>query len=68
MCLEAEISMCDHNGYYTPASRYDRYRRELRFVLVCDDCEAVLDELTRLSYTPVFNPFFDDDPSQCQTP
>jgi hypothetical protein len=49
--------MCNHLGYHTPTSRYDRYRKELRFILVCDQCGAILDEVTKVTYAPQFSPF-----------
>ena len=52
--------MCNHSGYHTPTSRYDRYRRELRFILICDECGAGLDEVTKVPYEPQFAPFADD--------
>jgi hypothetical protein len=54
--------MCKHLGYYTPTSRYDRYRRELRFILICDDCGTGLDEVTKVPYEPQFAPFDDNCP------
>jgi hypothetical protein len=48
--------MCNHSGYHTPTSRYDGYRRELRFILVCDECGAGLGEFTKVPYEPQFAP------------
>ena len=52
--------MCNHSGYYTPTTRYDRYRRELRFFLVCDGCGTSVDEVTKVPYEPQFAPLDDD--------
>jgi hypothetical protein len=44
--------MCEHLGFHTPVSRYDRHEELLRFVAVCDDCGAWLRELFSQSYLP----------------
>jgi hypothetical protein len=44
--------MCDHAGFHTPESRYDRHAELLRAYEVCDDCGESLRELWSQAYLP----------------
>jgi hypothetical protein len=46
--------MCQHQGFHTPTTRYDRGAALLRFVCVCDDCGQMVRELHSLPYRPSF--------------
>ncbi len=45
--------VCDHTGTHSGASRYLHESGQLRLVLVCDQCGAECNELTRFDYRPV---------------
>jgi hypothetical protein len=47
---------CEHEGFHTITSSYDRGRRMLTYFRVCDECGARLAEVGRLSYEPRFRP------------
>lgn len=44
--------MCEHADYHTGSSRYDRVAGILRFVLVCDQCGAVTQQVDEQPYRP----------------
>ena len=46
---------CQHNGYHSGQGRYNHESSQLRYVVVCDDCESELSEIARESYRPQFN-------------
>ena len=47
---------CEHVGYHSGQGRYDRSAARLRYVIVCDACEAEVRELDAEEYTPQFTP------------
>ena len=51
---------CTHTGYHSGQGRYNRDSESLRYVIVCDDCEAELDEVATEAYRPQFNPHGND--------
>jgi|SRR5271165_4370270 len=44
--------ICDHRSLQSGQARYVRETRELRLVLVCDQCGAEQTELERINYAP----------------
>jgi len=46
------IHQCSHSG----ASRYSHQRAQMRYVIVCDSCDAELRELATVNYEPRFEP------------
>ena len=47
---------CDHVGFHSGRGSYDPLTQQLRYVIVCDACEAEVRELERLEYHPRFAP------------
>jgi hypothetical protein len=47
---------CEHAGFHTGQGRYDRTAERLRYVIVCDECEAEIRELEAEEYRPRFAP------------
>ena len=47
---------CSHEGFHTGQGRYEQQTGQLRYVVVCDQCEAELREVHRESYVPQFDP------------
>ena len=47
---------CSHVGFHTAQGRYDQSAERLRYVIVCDDCDAVVRELESEDYRPRFSP------------
>lgn len=47
---------CEHVGFHTGRGRYDQAAERLRYVVVCDDCEAEVRELETQEYRPQFTP------------
>jgi hypothetical protein len=47
---------CEHVGFHTGRGRYDQAAERLRYVVVCDDCEAEVRELETEEYRPQFTP------------
>ncbi len=43
---------CEHSGAQSGATVYVRRAGRLRLVLVCDQCGAIVSELSTLSYEP----------------
>jgi hypothetical protein len=48
--------MCDHAGYFTGTTRYDRRKKVMRYVVTCDGCGAVMREIETEPYHPQFDP------------
>lgn len=44
--------MCQHTGFSSPETRYDRDAQLLRFFEVCDECGHTLRELFSQHYVP----------------
>ncbi len=47
---------CQHEGYRTISSSFDRERGLLVYLWSCERCGARLDEASRHSYRPNFDP------------
>ena len=47
---------CDHVGFHSGRGSYDQLTGQIRYVIVCDACEAEVRELERLEYRPAFTP------------
>jgi len=47
---------CEHVGFHTGQGRYDHTAERMRYVMVCDECEAEVRELDVLEYRPRFAP------------
>ena len=47
---------CEHVGFHTGQGRYDQTAERLRYVIVCDACEAEVRELDEQAYRPQFAP------------
>jgi hypothetical protein len=45
---------CDHVGFHSGRGSYDQLTEQLRYVLICDACEAEVRELEREKYRPRF--------------
>lgn len=43
---------CDHTGSHSGEGRYSRMTSQLRYVIVCDACQAELRELAAVDYRP----------------
>ena len=50
------MERCDHVGFHSGRGSYDELNEQLRYVIVCDACEAEVRELERLEYRPAFTP------------
>jgi hypothetical protein len=47
---------CSHEGFHTGQGRYEQQTAQLRYVVVCDQCQAELREVHREDYAPRFDP------------
>ena len=47
---------CDHVGFHSGRGHYDPVAEQLRYVIVCDTCDAEVREVERLEYRPRFTP------------
>jgi hypothetical protein len=47
---------CLHQQCHSGASRYSHERAQMRYVIVCDACNAELRELGAVDYQPRFQP------------
>ena len=45
---------CSHDGFHSGGSRLSHELGLLRYVIVCDDCLAVLREVATVDYRPRF--------------
>ena len=48
--------MCEHAGYFTGTTRYDRRKKVMRYVVTCDGCGDVMREIESEPYRPQFDP------------
>jgi hypothetical protein len=46
------MSVCDHAGFHSGQGRYTPETAQLRYVLVCDDCDSELCVLESVDYRP----------------
>ena len=51
---------CEHDGYHTGQGRYSHETGRLHYVVVCDDCQAELREVSVVEYRPVYDPHGND--------
>jgi hypothetical protein len=51
---------CTHGGFHSGQGRYDHGTGMLRYVVVCDDCEAEIAQIRVESYRPSFDPLGND--------
>jgi hypothetical protein len=49
-------SHCTHEGFHSGQGRYCQETGRLRYVVVCDACQAELRELHVLEYHPAYDP------------
>ena len=47
---------CDHVGFHSGRGSYDQLTEQLRYVIICDACQAELRELETQVYRPAFTP------------
>ncbi len=47
---------CDHVGFHSGRGSYDQLTEQLRYVIICDACDAEVRELERQEYRPQFTP------------
>ena len=47
---------CEHVGFHSGRGLYDVSAERLRYVIVCDACQAELRELESQEYRPQFTP------------
>ena len=47
---------CDHVGFHSGQGRYDPAEERIRYVIVCDACDAEMRELDTADYRPQFAP------------
>lgn len=47
---------CPHAGFHTGRARYRRSTTRLHYVVVCDDCDAELRQVSEIEYVPTFAP------------
>ena len=47
---------CDHVGFHSGRVSYDPLTEQLRYVIICDACEAEVRELETQEYRPAFTP------------
>ena len=50
------MERCEHVGFHTGQGRYDQTAECMRYVIVCDACEAEVRELETQEYRPQFTP------------
>jgi hypothetical protein len=51
---------CNHDGYQSGQGRYDAAEQKLRYVIVCDACDAELREVLVQPYVPGYDPHGND--------
>ena len=56
----APTNHCKHDGLQSGQGRYDRTTQQLRYVIVCDTCDAPLREVLVQPYVPEFDPHGND--------
>jgi hypothetical protein len=51
---------CKHDGFHTGQGRYSPDSGQIRYVMICDECQQELAEVHRLEYRPSFDPHGND--------
>lgn len=46
------MNVCDHAGFHSGQGRYTAETAQLRYVLVCEDCDSELLVLESVEYRP----------------
>jgi hypothetical protein len=52
---KSSVPDCQHDGFHSATSRYDRRAGVLRFMVVCDGCGAEVHEVAHIRYRPRFD-------------
>lgn len=52
MAQGSSITNCQHAGYYSGLGMYAKESQALRYVLICDDCGAEMQEVLTQQYAP----------------
>ena len=47
---------CEHVGFHSGRGSYDQLTEQLRYVMICDACDAEVRELETQEYRPQFTP------------
>ena len=47
---------CSHDGYHSGVGRYCTETKRIRYVMVCDRCEAEIAEVHVERYSPRYDP------------
>lgn len=55
------IPNCQHTGFHSGQGRYARETGELRYVIVCDDCQQELSVIASEAYRPSYDPAGNDE-------
>jgi hypothetical protein len=50
------MTPCSHDGFHSGLGRYSPDTQQLRYVVVCDDCQQELREVLVQEYRPQFEP------------
>jgi hypothetical protein len=56
MSVLPSVQQCDHENFYSGQGRYSREKGEIRYVLICDDCQAELRLVGVEHYQPNYDP------------
>lgn len=56
----SKTKTCIHDGFQSGQGRYDQATQQLRYVIVCDSCDAELREVLVQQYVPGFDPHGND--------
>jgi hypothetical protein len=55
-----KTTTCKHDGFQSGQGRYDRATKQLRYVIVCDACDAEVREVLVQPYVPGYDPHGND--------
>lgn len=50
------MKRCKHDGFHSGQGRYSPVSGELRYVMVCDECQQELAEIQTEQYRPSYDP------------
>jgi hypothetical protein len=56
MSVPPPVQHCDHDTFHSGQGRYSRETGELRYVLICDNCQAELRLVHVERYEPNYDP------------
>ena len=57
------MTPCSHDGYHSGLGRYSPETQQLRYIVVCDECQQELREVQVQEYRPQFKPSGNDGPA-----